>query len=84
MNAPVLQQRLQRLLRHVPSNRIESGEYNRPRSFINNNLHPRKLLNGFNIPALLANDAALHIVGRQINDAGGSVNGVRRGDALHY
>jgi hypothetical protein len=82
MDAPVLDELRQRQLGHLPTDAVERGEHDRLRSVVDDEVHAREVLEGADVAALPADDPALHVVGRELDDRDRRLGGVARGDPL--
>ena len=73
MNSPILQQRFERELGDFSPDRIERRNEHHLRRLINEQRGAGGGLEGFDVPALSPNDAALHLLGRQLHNRGGQI-----------
>jgi hypothetical protein len=62
---------------------VEAAQDDRLRRVIDDQVDAGGLLEGADVATLPTDDPALHLVGRQMDDADGVLRRVVRGDALH-
>ena len=67
----------------LAADRVEAREDDRLRRVVDDQVDPGGLLERADVAALAADDPALHLVVRQVDDGHGVLRGVVRGDALH-
>ena len=82
MDAAVGDQPLDRLLRDLAAVRIEAGQDDRARRVVDDQIDAGRELERADVAALAADDAALEVVARQIDDRDGGLDGVLGGAAL--
>jgi hypothetical protein len=78
----VLDQLLERRPRHLASEPVEGGEDDGLRRVVDDEVDAGEVLERTDVAALPADDAALHVVGRQRDDGDGRLGGVTGRDAL--
>ena len=67
MDAPVLDQSLQRDAGGLTTYRVECGEHDSLGGVVDDDVDPGDLLEGTDIPPLAADNPALHVVGRKLD-----------------
>src|SRR3954453_13623984 len=82
MDAAVLDQLRQRQLRDLAPDPVEGREHDRLRGVVDDHVDPGEVLEGPNVAALAADDPALHVVGRQLDQGDRGLGCVIRGHAL--
>ena len=83
MDPAVAHQLRERDLRDLAANRVEAGEDHGLGGVIDDQVDPGSLLEGPDVAALAADDPALHLVVRKMDDGHGVLRGVVRGHPLH-
>jgi hypothetical protein len=61
------------LKRHLPAHGIEGGDQHRLRRLVHEQRHPGRGLERLDVAALAADDAALHLLARELHDGRGEV-----------
>ena len=82
MNAAVLDQLLQRHPRQLAADAVERGEHDRLRRVVDDEVDARQVLERADVAPLAADDAALHVIGRQLDHRDRRLGRVAGGDAL--
>src|SRR5829696_3375481 len=82
MDPAVLDQLRQCDPRHLAPDAVEGGQDDGLRRVVDDDLDARQAFEGADVPALLADDAALHVVGGKLDDGDGGLGRVARGHAL--
>jgi hypothetical protein len=82
MDASVLDELCERELRDLPADTVERGEDDGLRGVVDDEVDSGEVLEGPDVSALTANDPALHVVGRELDDRHGRLRSVARGNAL--
>ena len=82
VDAAVLDQLRQREARHLAAQPVERREHDRVRRVVDDEVDAGEVLEGADVAALAADDAALHVVGRELDDGDRRLGRVARGDAL--
>ena len=82
MDAAVGDERLQRDAADLAAHRIEAREDDRLGRVVDDEVDAGHLLEGADVAAFSADDAALHVVARDVDDRDGRLGGVVGGDAL--
>ena len=82
VDAPVLDQLLERHPRHLAAEPVERREDDRLRRVVDDEVDAGQVLERADVAALAADDPALHVVGGQLDDRDGRLGRVARGDAL--
>ena len=67
----------------LAADRVEARQHDRLGRVVDDQVDAGRLLEGADVAALAADDPALHLVARQVDDRDGVLGGVVRGDALH-
>ena len=83
VDAPVLDEALQGPSRDLPADGVEAAEGHGLRGVVDDQVHARQGLEGADVAPLPSDDASLHVVGRQGDDADRRVAGVLHRTALH-
>ena len=84
VDAPVLQQLLERHAGDLAPDAVEAGEDDRVGRVVDDEVDAGEVLEGADVAALTADDAALHVVGGQLDDGDRRLGRVARGHALHH
>jgi hypothetical protein len=84
VDAPVLQELLERHAGDLAPHAVEAGEDDRVGRVVDDEVDAGEVLEGADVPALAADDAALHVVGGQLDDGDRRLRRVTRGHALHH
>ncbi len=82
MDPPVLDQLREREPRHLPADAVERREDHGLRRVVDDEVHAGEVLERADVPALAADDPALHVVGGELDHGHGGLGCVTRGDAL--
>ena len=82
VDAAVLDQLLERELRDLAADAVERREHDRVRRVVDDEVDAGEVLERADVPALAADDAALHVVARELDDRHGRLGGVTGRDAL--
>jgi hypothetical protein len=82
VDAPVLDQPLERDPRRLAADRVERGQHDGLGGVVDDDVHAGGLLEGADVAALPADDAALHLVGRELDDRHRRLGGEVGGHAL--
>ncbi len=82
MDPAVADQLGQRDTGDLPTNRVEARQHDRFRRVVDDEIDPGGLLEGPDVATLAADDPALHLVVREMDDGHGVLGGVVGGDAL--
>ena len=82
VDAAVGDERLERDAADLAAHRVEAGEDDRLGRVVDDEVDAGHLLEGADVAALAADDAALHVVARDVDDRDGRLGGVVGGDAL--
>ena len=82
MDAAVLDQLQQRQLGDLAADPVERREHDGLRRVVDDEVDAGQVLEGADVAALAADDAALHVVRRQLDERGRRLRGVTRRDAL--
>jgi hypothetical protein len=77
-----VRQLLERDARGLAADRVEAGQDDGLGRVVDDDVDAGGLLERADVAALAADDAALHLVGRQADDGDGALGGVVGGDAL--
>ena len=83
MNAPVLDQLLERELGDLAPDAVEAGDDDHSRRVVDDHVDSGCLLEGTDVPPLTADDPPLHLIVGDIDRADGHLGGVRRRVALN-
>ena len=83
MDAPVLQQLLERHARDLAAHAVEARQHDRVRRVVDDEVDAGEVLQRADVAALTADDAALHVVGRQLDDRHRRLRRVAGREALH-
>ena len=83
MDAAVLEQLLQRHAGDLAADAVEAGEDHRVRRVVDDEVDAGQVLEGADVAALAPDDAALHVVGGELDDADGRLGGMAGGEPLH-
>ena len=83
MDAPVLEQLLERQAGDLAPHAVEAREDYRPGRVIDDEVDAGEILQGADVAALPADDPPLHVVGLELDDRHGRLGGMARGEALH-
>ena len=83
MDAPVAHELRERDSGDLAADRIEAREHDRLGRVVDDQVDAGRLLEGADVAALAADDPALHLVVREMDDGHGVLRGVVRGDPLH-
>ena len=83
VDATVLHQRVERHTRDFAAHGIKRGDEHHLRRFVDEQRDAGGGLEGFDVAPLAADDAALHILARQLDDGRGEIVVRFAGDALH-
>ncbi len=83
MDAAVLQQLLERQAGDLAAHAVEAREDHGVRRVVDDEVDAGEVLEGADVAALAADDAALHVVGRQLDDRDRRLGRVAGGEALH-
>ena len=83
VDAPVLQQLLERQPRDLAPHPVEAGEDDGAGRVVDDEIHAGQVLERADVAALPADDAALHVVGGQVHDRHRGLGRVPGGQALH-
>ena len=84
MDAAVLEQLLQRHARDLAAHAVEAGEDHGVRRVVDDEVDAGQVLEGADVAALAPDDAALHVVGGELDDADGRLGGMAGGEPLHH
>ena len=84
VDAAVLEQLLERHPGDLAAHAVEAGEDHRVRRVVDDEVDAGQVLERADVAALAADDAALHVVGRELHDRDGRLGGVAGGEALHH
>ncbi len=71
VDSAVRDQPLERDPRDLPANAVEAGQHDGGRRLVDDHVDARQLFERADVPALTADDAALHLVRRQLHQASG-------------
>jgi hypothetical protein len=82
MDAPVLDELGERELRDLAAHAVERGEDDGLGRVVDDEVDAGEILEGADVPALAADDAALHVVGGQLDERDGRLGGMARRYAL--
>ena len=82
VDATVLHQLLERQARDLAPEPVEGREHDRVRRVVDDEVDAGEVLEGADVAALTADDPALHVVGRELDDRHRRLGGVARRDAL--
>ena len=80
---PSCEQLLERHPGDLAADAVEAGEDDRVRRVVDDEVDAGEVLQRADVAALAADDAALHVVGRELDDRDGRLGGVAGGEALH-
>jgi hypothetical protein len=83
MNAPIRNQLLQGHSRGFPANPVEAREQYRRGRLIDDEVDPGEILEGADVAPVAPDDPPLHLIVRQLDQAGGGGAGLGPGQALH-
>src|SRR5215211_8346223 len=83
VDAPVLQELLERHPRDLAADAVEAREDHRVGRVVDDEVDAREVLEGADVAALAADDAALHVVGRELHDRDRGLGRVAGGEPLH-
>ncbi len=83
VDAPVLEQLLEREAGDLPPHAVEPGQDHRRRRVVDDEVDPRQRLERADVAALAADDPPLHLVGLELDDRHGGLGRVAAGHALH-
>jgi hypothetical protein len=82
MDAPVLDQLLERRPSHLAPEAVERGEDDGLRRVVDDEIDAGQMLERPDVAALPPDDPAFHVVGGQLDDGDGRLGGVACGDPL--
>jgi hypothetical protein len=82
MDAPVLDELVERHARNFPPERIERREHDGMRRVVDDEVDAGEMLEAADVPPLAPDDPALEVVRRELDDRNGRLCRVARGDAL--
>src|SRR5713101_5829987 len=82
VNPSILDQLRERESRDLATDAVERGQNDRLRGVVDDEVDARQMLEGADVASLSADDAALHVVGWELDDRHGRLSGVTRCDAL--
>ena len=82
MDPAVLDELFERELRHLTPDPVERGEDDRVRRVVDDEINAGQVLERADVPALAADDAALHVVARELDDGDRGLRRMACGDAL--
>src|SRR3954447_1158958 len=83
MDAPVLKQLLECHARELAADAVEAREHDRARRVVDDEVDAGEILEGADVAALPADDAALHVIGGQVDNRHRRLGRVARRHALH-
>ena len=83
VDAAVLEQLLERHAGDLAADAVEAREDDRVGRVVDDEVDAGEVLEGADVAALAADDAALHVVGRQLHHRDRGLGGVARGEPLH-
>ena len=83
VDAAVLQQLLERHPGDLAADAVEAGQDHGVRRVVDDEVDAGEVLEGADVAALAADDAALHVVGRQLDDRDRRLGRVAGGQPLH-
>jgi hypothetical protein len=83
VDAPVLQQLLEREPRDLPPDPVEAREDDRVGRVVDDEVDAGQVLEGADVATLAADDAALHVVRLELDDGDGRLGRVPGGEPLH-
>ena len=83
VDAPVGEQLLERHARDLAAHAVERRQHDGARRVVDDEVDAGEVLERADVASLAADDAALHVVGRQLDDADRRLGGVAGGEALH-
>ena len=83
VDAPVLQQLLERHAGDLAPHAVEAGQDHRVRRVVDDEVDAGEVLERADVAPLAADDAALHVVGGELDDRHGRLGGVAGGHPLH-
>ena len=84
VDAPVLQELLERHAGDLAPDAVEAGQDDRVGGVVDDEVDAGEVLEGADVAALTADDAALHVVGGQLDDGDRRLGRVARRHALHH
>ncbi len=84
MDAAVLQQLLQRHPGDLAADAVEARQHDRVGRVVDDEVDAGEVLQRADVAALAADDAALHVVGGELDDGDGRLGRVTGGDPLHH
>ena len=84
VDAAVLQELLERHARDLAADAVEAGEDHGVRRVVDDEVDAGEVLERADVAALAADDAALHVVGGELDDGHGGLGGVAGGQPLHH
>jgi hypothetical protein len=82
VDATVLDQLRQRDLRDLPPDAVERRQHHGPGRVVDDDVDPGQVLESPDVPPLAADDPALHVVRRQLDERDGGLGRVAGGDPL--
>ena len=82
MDPAVLDELFERELRDLAADPVERRQDDRVRRVVDDEVDPGQVLERADVPALAADDAALHVVARELDDRHGRLRRMARRDAL--
>ena len=82
VDAPVLDQLREGQLRHLAPNAVKRRKHDRLRRVVDDHVDPGEVLERADVAAFAADDPALHIVGRKLDERDGGLGGVVGSHAL--
>ena len=82
VDAPVLDELGERELRHLASHAVEGREHDRLRGVVDDEVDAGQVLERTDVATFPADDAALHVVGGELDHGDGGLGRVARRDAL--
>ena len=83
VDAPVLQQLLERHAGDLAAHAVEGGEDDGVRRVVDDEVDAGEVLQGADVAPLAADDAPLHVVAGQLHDGDGRLGGMAGGEPLH-
>jgi hypothetical protein len=83
VDAPVLQELLEGHAGDLPAHAVEGAEDDGVGRVVDDEVDAGEVLEGADVAALAADDAALHVVARELDDGDGRLGGVARRETLH-
>jgi hypothetical protein len=84
MDATVLQEPLEREAGDLAPDAVEPGQDHGVGRVVDDEVDAGEMLEGADVAALAADDAALHVVGGELDDGDRGLGGVPRGQPLHH